>query len=402
MDVYLSATEAAEFLGIAKPSLYAYVSRGRVRSQPGADSRSRTYNRLDLEQLRARKRIRNRPQAEVAAALHWGAPLLESSLTLITQDCLYYRGSNALELALGRSFWEVACWFWSGSWEMGTLPGRSDIRTSERTSNPFHLQQSWLVDRSHTDPLGYQWAMPSAAETGAVIVRQFLAYLVGEANPSVERVASELAACWCKQSSRAERVLNAALILALDHEINVSSFAARVIASAGSNLYEVVNGAMCAFSGSRHGRSSERAEQFIRELEEAEGAPAVIHARLRSGEEITGFGHPLYPGGDPRARLILGLLAEDFPKEFATIQRRIDESEDVLRKAANLDLALAVLSRILALPAHSAFHLFALGRTVGWIAHAVEQHERGEFIRPRGRYVGVLPDPSQGAEGGRA
>jgi citrate synthase len=196
--------------------------------------------------------------------------------------------------------------------------------------------------------------------------------------------------------------LNAALILALDHEINVSSFAARVIASAGSNLYEVVNGAMCAFSGPCHGRTSERAEQFIRELEEAEGAPAVIHARLRSGEEIPGFGHPLYPGGDPRARLILGLLAEDFPKEFATIQRRIDESEDVLRKAANLDLALAVLSRILALPAHSAFHLFALGRTVGWIAHAVEQHESGEFIRPRARYVGVLPDPSQGAEGGRA
>jgi len=339
----------------------------------------------------------------VAAALHWGAPLLESSLTLITQDCLYYRGSNALELALGRSFWEVACWFWSGSWEMGILPGHPDIRTSERASTPFHLQQNWLVERSHTDPLGYQWAMPSAAETGAVIVRQFLAYLVGEANPSVERVASELAACWCKQSSRAERVLNAALILALDHEINVSSFAARVIASAGSNLYEVVNGAMCAFSGSRHGRSSERAQQFMRELEEAESAPAVIHARLRSGEEIPGFGHPLYPEGDPRARLILELLAEDFPEEFATIQRRIDESEGVLRKAANLDLALAVVSKVLSLPAHSGFHLFTLGRTVGWIAHAVEQRESGAFIRPRARYVGVLPGAksglSHGAEG---
>ena len=99
MDVYLSATEAAAFLGVAKPTLYAYVSRGLVRSQPGADSRARTYNRLDLEQLQARKRIRNRPQAEVAAALHWGAPLLDSSLTLITKDGLYYRGSSALELA---------------------------------------------------------------------------------------------------------------------------------------------------------------------------------------------------------------------------------------------------------------------------------------------------------------
>jgi citrate synthase len=391
MDVYLSATEAAEFLGIAKASLYSYVSRGRVRSQPGTDSRARTYNRLDLEQLRARKRIRNRPQAEVAGALHWGAPLLDSSLTLITQDCLYYRGSNALELALGKSFWEVALWFWGGGGEMRTLPGHPDLRTAEHTLDPFHLQQSWLIERSHNDPLGYQFAMPFVAETGTLIVRQFLAYLVGNANSSVDRVASELAACWCHRLPRAERVLNAALILTLDHEINVSSFAARVIASAGSNLYEVVNGAMCAFSGSHHGRASERAGQFMRELDEAESVSAAIHARLRSGEEIPGFGHPLYPGGDPRARLILGLLAEDFPDQFAKVQRRINESERLLRKAANLDLALAVVSKVLSLPVHSGFHLFTLGRTVGWIAHAVEQRESGAFIRPRARYVGILP-----------
>jgi citrate synthase len=239
--------------------------------------------------------------------------------------------------------------------------------------------------------------MPFAGEIGALIVRQFLAFLTGAANPSIDQVASGLAACWCKQSGRAERVLNAVLILTLDHEINVSSFTSRVVASAGSNLYEVVNAAMCAFSGSRHGRASdhgrasERAEQFIRELEEAESALAVIHARLRSGEEIPGFGHPLYPGGDPRARLILQLLAEDFPAEFANIQRRIKDSERVLRKSANVDLALAVVSKVLALPVHSGFHMFALGRTVGWIAHAVEQHQSGAFIRPRARYVGVMP-----------
>jgi citrate synthase len=391
MDVYLSATEAAAFLGVAKPTLYAYVSRGLVRSQSGADSRARTYNRLDLEQLRARKRIRNRPQAEVAAALHWGAPLLDSSLTLITNDCLYYRGSSALELALSRSFWEVACWFWSGNWEVRPVPARSDIRRQKRTSDPFHNQQSWLIERSHSDPLGYQLAMPFAGEIGTLIVRQFLAFLTGAANPSIDQVASGLAACWCKQSGRAERVLNAVLILTLDHEINVSSFTSRVVASAGSNLYEVVNAAMCAFSGSRHGRASERAEQFIRELEEAESAVAVIHARLRSGEEIPGFGHPLYPGGDPRARLILQLLAEDFPVQFAKIQRRIEDSERVLRKPANVDLALAVVSKVLALPVHSGFHMFALGRTVGWIAHAVEQHQSGAFIRPRARYVGAMP-----------
>jgi citrate synthase len=391
MDVYLSAAEAAAFLGVARPTLYAYVSRGLVRSQPGADSRARTYNRLDLEQLQARKRIRTRPQAEVAAALHWGAPLLDSSLTLITKDGLYYRGTSALELALSRSFWEVARWFWSGHWEALPAPGRSRVRRQKPTSDPFHLQQSWLIERSHTDSHGYQWAMPIAAETGTAIVRQFLAFLTGAANPSIDHAASELATCWCQRPERAERVLNAVLILALDHEINVSSFAARVVASAGSNLYEAVNAAMCAFSGSRHGRTSERAEQFIGELEDAESAGVLIHARLRGGEEIPGFGHPLYPGGDPRARLILQLLAEDFPTEFAKFKKKINDSEDALHQSANLDLAVAVVSKVLGLPLHSGFHLFALGRSVGWIAHAVEQHQSGEFIRPRARYRGVMP-----------
>jgi citrate synthase len=391
MDVYLSATEAATFLGVAKPTLYAYVSRGLIRSQPGTDSRARTYNRLDLEQLRARKRIRNKPQAEVAGALQWGAPLLDSSLTLITNDCLYYRGVSALDLAMSRSFWEVACWFWSGNWVVHNAPDQPDCERRERTSDPYHRQQSWLIERSQSDPLGYQLTMPLAGETGTMIVRQFLAFLIEAANPSVDHAASQMAACWCNQPDRAERVLNAVSILTLDHEINVSSFAARVVASAGSNLYEVVNGAMCAFSGSRHGRASERAEMFIGQLEEAGNASAVIQARLRSGEEIPGFGHPLYPGGDPRAKLILKLLAEDFPAEYSRIQRKISDSERLLRKSANLDLAVAVVSKVLALPPHSGFHLFALGRTVGWIAHAVEQHERGTLIRPRARYVGVMP-----------
>jgi citrate synthase len=231
------------------------------------------------------------------------------------------------------------------------------------------------------------------------LVRQFLAFLTGAPNPSIDHAASELATCWCRRAERAERLLNAVLILTLDHEINVSSFTARVVASAGSNLYEVVNAAMCAFSGSRHGRTSERAELVIRELEVAGSAGALIHARLRAGEEMPGFGHPLYPDGDPRARLILRLLAEDFPAEFAEIQRKINDSEDALHQAVNLDLAVAVVSKVLRLPVHSGFHLFALGRMDGWIAHAVEQHQSGEFIRPRARYTGVMPEAERDHRG---
>jgi citrate synthase len=389
MEVYLTASEAAAFLGVAQATLYAYVSRGLVRSQQGADSRSRSYNRLDLEQLRARKRIRNRPQAEVAEALHWGAPLLDSSLTLITNESPYYRGSNALDLALNRSFWEVACWFWTGNWEMRFV--QQNRCQQKGRLDPFQRQQNWLIEKSHSDPLGYALAMPFAGEIGASIVRQFLAFLTGAARPLIDDSAFELATCWCRQPQRAARILNAILVLSLDHEINVSSFTARVVASAGSNLYEIVNAAMCAFSGSRHGRASQKAEQFIADLEETRSASDLVHASLRSGEEIPGFGHPLYPGGDPRARLILRLLQDVYPAESARIKKKIAEVERVLRKPANLDLAIGAASKVLALPAHSGFYLFALGRSVGWIAHAVEQHQSGTLIRPRARYVGILP-----------
>jgi len=77
--------------------------------------------------------------------------------------------------------------------------------------------------------------------------------------------------------------------------------------------------------------------------------------------------------------------------EFAEIQKKINDLEGALHQAVNLDLAVAVVSKVLRLPVHSGFHLFALGRTVGWIAHAVEQHQSGEFIRPRARYTGMLP-----------
>ena len=158
-DGYLSLRqEAAAFLGVAKPTLYAYVSRGLVRSQPGADSRVRTYNRLDLEQLRARKRIRNRPQAEVAGALQWGAPLLDSSLTLITNECLYYRGSSALELGvepivlgsrllvLDRQLGNAPC---SSSLRFGTAKTRLGS-----ISSPAKLVDRALTDRSARISIG--------------------------------------------------------------------------------------------------------------------------------------------------------------------------------------------------------------------------------------------------------
>jgi citrate synthase len=390
MDLYLSAEEAAAILDISKPTLYAYVSRGLIRSLQGKDSRSRLYNRLDIDQLKGRKRIRSRPQSEMQSTLHWGAPILDSALTLIANQNLFYRGANALDLARTHSFSEVACWFWTGSWDSCFAASGPALYLHKSGSDPLQTLQSWLIDLSSTDPAGYHLQFPALGPTGAAIVRQFLAILTGNQNPELRRVAGELQQCWCRSRTGAQRVLNAALILALDHELNVSSFTARVVASAGSNIYEIVSAAMCAFSGSRHGRASTRAELLLQRLLGG-SVRNLIHRLLRSGEEIPGFGHPAYPGGDPRAGLIFQLLKEEYPDGYSRIRRTVAQAERTLQRIANLDMALAAAGIVLGLPPQSGFHLFALGRLVGWIGHAAEQHSSHMVIRPRARYIGMMP-----------
>src|ERR1700747_991521 len=138
MKIHLTATEAADFLNVSKATLYAYVSRGLVRSEYGLNQRARGYHRLDLERLKQRKRIRQQPSAEMSSALHWGSPLLESSLTLITDGRMFYRGQEATELASSHTFLEVATWFWTGKWEVpAVFP--SMPAPKERNQDPIFL-----------------------------------------------------------------------------------------------------------------------------------------------------------------------------------------------------------------------------------------------------------------------
>ena len=121
MKRYLTADEAADLLGVSKATLYAYVSRGLIRSEEsGTQSRARRYLAEDVRKLRERKEYRRNPAQVAQDALHWGTPLLDSALTLITDDGLYYRGHDALTLArtarlsrsprcCGRAIWTQAC-----------------------------------------------------------------------------------------------------------------------------------------------------------------------------------------------------------------------------------------------------------------------------------------------------
>jgi citrate synthase len=114
---------------------------------------------------------------------------------------------------------------------------------------------------------------------------------------------------------------------------------------------------------------------------------------LRRGESVEGFGHPLYRDGDPRAKLLFELLDEHYPKskELAFARDVASIGEEVLGEKPTVDFALVALVHTLKLPEGTALTLFAIGRSIGWIGHAIEQYETGATIRPRAKYVGEMP-----------
>ena len=389
MNLYLSAAESAALLGVSKPTLYAYVSRGLIRSGSGRDSRSRRYNRLDLEALKGRKQVRSQPQIEVAGALNWGVPLLDSALTLILDGKLYYRGLEVNQLVDGRSFWEIAQWFWTGRWDyrVEAVPRKFKIRSKQAIGSI----QNALIEESSRDPMGYDYTFPAVGETGSKILRLFLSGLIQRDDVDLNEAGRILQLVWCPRRPEAMRLLNAALILCIDHELNASSFTARVVAGADCNLYEVTSAALCALHGTRHGGDVLRAALLMDELVHAASVRQWVLQRARIGVEIPGFGHRLYPNGDPRAECLFRLLNEIYPNEMKSIERMISSASSILKRRPTIDLALAILVKVLRLPTEAGFYLFALGRAVGWIAHAVEQRCSNQMIRPRARYTGVMP-----------
>ena len=193
--------------------------------------------------------------------------------------------------------------------------------------------------------------------------------------------------------ARGIEVLRSTLILCADHELNVSSFAARCVASAESHPYAVVSAGVAALEGPKHGGAGARVDSMLVSLRRGGNLRTGISARLRRGEAISGFGHPLYPAGDPRATMLLELLRTRYPRasETAFVLDVAEAAESVIREKPNLDFALAGIARVLQLPADAGLALFAIGRTVGWIGHAIEQYATGQLIRPRAKYVGVVP-----------
>ena len=392
----MSADDAAAALRVSRATLYAYVSRGFIRSQamPGP-SRQRGYSRDDVDRLRRRTEARRDPENAAARALQWGVPVLESAITLIDGNNLYYRGHDATTLARSRSLSEVASLIWTGRFDTAfpaaVLRNAAPPGPAARRLSFVARAQTALAHASAHDPLAFDVRPEGAAHSGWRILHRLAASATQQAAnpPAIDRA---LGRAW-RVAGRGVDVLRAALILSADHELNVSSFTARCVASAGSNPYAVVIAGLAALEGTRHGGASARVESMLASMRRTRDVRSAIDARLRRGEPIGGFGHPLYPHGDPRAAMLLDLLRERYAKsaELAFVSEFAEAASAASRELPNIDFALAALARVLRLPAGSPIVLFAIGRTIGWIGQAIEQYASGELIRPRAKYVGVVP-----------
>jgi len=339
-----------------------------------------------------------------------GTPVMESAITMITDDRFYYRGHDALRLATTHSVEQVASLIWTGDFSaeqslFSRTPPESMLARYHKICpylaglTPLEAFQVCLPVVALDDIAAYDLRPEAVAQTGARIL-QLLAIVAADGQRPMHGIAQTVQRGWVPHDERATGLLTAALILCADQELNVTTFTARCVASAGSTPYAVVCSGLSALQGIKHAGQTERIEAFLRETDTPANVRSSMTSLLKRGEPIPGFGEVVpgfgsvfYPVGDPRGKLMLELTAQVYPHSPAVLlaQRITEETNDLLGERPTIFFGLVTLARVLNLPPGGAIALFALGRTIGWIGHCIEQYQANQVIRPRARYIGPPP-----------
>ena len=403
-NAFIDAREACALLGISQATLYAYVSRGLVESRPGPDHRSRAYSRRDVERLLQRKRAGRGAARGAAQSLDRGLPVLETRISQIRPDGPYYRGRSAIAAARdGATLEDAARMLWGCDDDEDPFAARIALQWPARIAPialdaalpPLERSMAALPLLAVDVPRSFNASPAVRHAIAASLLRQNAALLVAHA-PSTRPVHAVLGDAWKPRDKRFAELLRLALVVGAEHELNVSAFAARVVASTGAHLHATVCSGLAALSGPRHGGATARAHALIEDAV-ASDPRAWISARWERGDELPGFSHALYPHGDPRAAAILAQLPASRPPAavLKRLQALVGAAEDVAGQRPNLDFALASIAHAHGLPPSVALVLFAAARLTGWLAHALEQQAQGRLIRPRARYIGTpAPDPA--------
>jgi len=362
------------------------------------------YAFADLERLRVRRDARAGHGAVAAGALRWGEPVLDSALTAITPRGPAYRGRLAVELATAAiPFENVAELLWSGylpdgrvTWPRVAIPHAQLARLiGGQPREPLEIMPVLVQVAALADPARGDLRPDALIACGRRLIPVLAAALAphasGFAAAAVTRAlgagsVAEIAARALGLADDVAPVLDRALVLLADHELNASSFTARIAASTDADPYACVAAALATFSGPKHGDASSLVARFVAAVGSPEAARAQVRALRKRGEVPPGFGHPLYPAGDPRAAPLLEAAAgQPLTRHTRTVLAIVEATTDA---APNVDLALCALCAALGVPATAGPGLFAVARAAGWLAHALEQRAAGHLLRPRARYVG--------------
>ncbi|MEZ2294243.1 citrate synthase [Variovorax sp. RCC_210] len=395
--LWLPAADALALMQVRPQTLYASVSRGRIRAKPdAADPRRSLYHRDDVQRVAARTRGRRSSETVASEAIQWGEPVLASGVSTVAEGRLLYRGQDACELAAHATLEEAAGVLWDSA-----APGfvsRAHTKalapaTASAPKNTLPLQAGLvaLASRAATD-------LPTRGRSRAVLQAE-AAEVIGTLadallGPAPSRTSSlpmpmhlRIASAW--RRPRAADDLRRALVLLADHELNASTFAARVTASTGASVAACLLTGLSTLTGPLHGGAAAAVQALMRNAT-AIGTDAAVREWLAHDRPLAAFGHPLYANGDARCNALLANV--ELPASFAELR---DVGERLLGEAVNIDFALAALAAVHKLPAGAPLTLFALARTVGWTAHVLEQQATGQLIRPRARYTGpAAPGPA--------
>jgi citrate synthase len=379
--VTLTTAEAAARLGVKPETLYAYVSRGLLTSTRGTGGRPSTFDATEVDALVATRGATRRPTGV--------AETITTRLTLLEGDEYYYRGHRVTDLARTETPDRAAALLWIGSLDAelpepdldGVVgPVRDLVARMPGRPRPTDRLRVAVATLAALDPWRFDLE-PAATVATAMRCRRGMVAALGEGGLWPTLAADPT-------SPEPPELLRTALVLLADHGLAASTMAARVAASARAHPYAVVSAGLGALDGPVHGTASTAAHRFLAEaLEDPE---AAVAERLRAGERLPGFGHSIYRERDPRTAVLLELIAGT--EAAALVERLTAAVAGRPGVFPNVDLALAAVQHTYDMRPEAGEAVFAVARTVGWVAHALEQYaEPGLRFRVEGAYVGARP-----------